>query len=265
MKFSIVTISYNQGAFLERTIQSVLGQDFPDIEYIVVDPGSTDGSREIIERYRNRISRIILEPDNGAADGLNKGFANATGDVFGFLNSDDVLLAGTISRVAAYFEARPETDILMGNMFIIDEEGRTLRRSYTDKFDPHAFAYGAGITCQQATFFRAGLFRQTKGFDVQNSITWDAELFLDLLMGARHPLYVDDFFSGFRVYGGSITGSNKMREKYRAYLRQRFARIVGRPWRTTDWVFWLFYRLRKHWRNPRAMLEWLQRGSVIAK
>jgi glycosyltransferase involved in cell wall biosynthesis len=86
-KVSIVTISYNQCAFLERAIQSVLAQNYPEVEYIVVDPGSTDGSRDIIERYRSRISKLILEPDKGPVDGLNKGFSVATGEIYGYLNA----------------------------------------------------------------------------------------------------------------------------------------------------------------------------------
>lgn len=262
MKVSIVTISYNQAQFLEQAIVSVLEQDHPDIEYIVVDPGSTDGSRDIIERYRDRISRIIFEPDNGAADGLNKGFTQATGEIFFFLNSDDLLLPGAVSRAAAYFAARPQTDILMGHTVIIDAQGRTVRRAYTDKFDARLFAYSGGIICQQGVFFRAGLFADAEGFNPENSVAWDAELFHDLMLKARHPLYVEDFLGAFRVYGESITGSNRMKEKYRAYERARFARIMGRSWRTTDWLFWLLYRLQKHLRNPRALLERLRRGSI---
>jgi glycosyltransferase involved in cell wall biosynthesis len=264
MKVSIVTISYNQAPFLEQAIASVLDQDHPDIEYIVVDPGSTDGSRDIIERYRHRISRIIFEPDKGAADGLNKGFAQATGALFFFLNSDDTLLPGAVSRVAAHFAARPQTDILMGHTFIIDAQGRTVRRAYTDKFDARLFAYSGGIICQQGVFFRAGLFAAAGGFNPDNSIAWDAELFHDLMLKARYPLYVEDFLGAFRVYGDSITGSNRMQQKYRAYERARFARIMGRSWRTTDWLFWLFYRVLKHMRNPRALLERLRRGSISA-
>ena len=103
-RVSIVTISFNQAEFLERTIESVLAQDYPEIEYIVVDPGSTDGSREIIDRYRSRISKVILRPDRGAADGLNHGFAEATGEIFGFLNSDDLLLPGAASKAAGFFD-----------------------------------------------------------------------------------------------------------------------------------------------------------------
>ena len=88
MKFSIVTISFNQASYLEQAIRSVLGQDYADIEYIVVDAGSTDGSREIIEHYSGQIDKIIFEEDNGSADGLNKGFARATGDVYSFIEAN---------------------------------------------------------------------------------------------------------------------------------------------------------------------------------
>ena len=92
LKISVVTISYNQAEFLERCIESVLNQNYPNLEYIIVDPGSTDGSRDIIKRYEKVFSHILLDPDNGPADGLNKGFAKATGDILYFINSDDVVL-----------------------------------------------------------------------------------------------------------------------------------------------------------------------------
>lgn len=264
MKFSIVTVSFNQATFLEQAIRSVLDQDYADIEYIVVDPGSTDGSRQIIERYRERISKIILEPDRGAADGLNKGFAAASGEIYGFLNSDDILLPGAITRVAAQFRAQPDTDILMGHEWIIDAQGRRLRNGYTDKFDARALAYSSVIICQQSTFFRAELFKKTKGFDIDNFIAWDAALFLDLLQAAKKPLYVDDFFGGFRVHGDSISGGRRaeLRQQYRAYEMARFERIMGRCWKRSDYLFWLFYATRKYFLKPRALIERLRRGSM---
>ena len=90
MKLSIVTISFNQAKFLERAIRSVLDQSYPELEYIMVDVGSTDGSLDIIERYRSKIARIITEPDKGSADDLKKRFNLACGEIFGFLNSDDL-------------------------------------------------------------------------------------------------------------------------------------------------------------------------------
>src|SRR6056297_1925233 len=102
MKFSIVTISYNQVEFLSQCIDSVFSQDVEDLEYIIVDPGSTDGSRELIEAYSDRIVKVF-EKDKGPADGLNKGFDVATGDVYGFINSDDYLLPGALRSVSDYF------------------------------------------------------------------------------------------------------------------------------------------------------------------
>jgi glycosyltransferase involved in cell wall biosynthesis len=102
MRISIVTLSYNQRAFLQDAIDSILQQGYPDLEFIVVDPGSTDGSRELFRSYGEQISHVIFEPDRGAADGLNKGFGLASGEVFGFLNADDFLLPGALHRVAIW-------------------------------------------------------------------------------------------------------------------------------------------------------------------
>src|ERR1700685_847119 len=108
MKFSVVTISFNQRQYLEEALRSVLTQDYPAIEYIVVDPVSTDGSRELIESFASQLARVIFEPDRGAADGLNNGFQHASGDIFGFLNSDDVLLPGVMSNVAHALGKTPD-------------------------------------------------------------------------------------------------------------------------------------------------------------
>ena len=94
----------------------MLTQDYPAIEYIVVDPGSTDGSRELIESFASHLARVIFEPDRGAADGLNNGFQHASGDIFGFLNSDDVLLPGAMSNVAHAFAQNPDYDIVMATV-----------------------------------------------------------------------------------------------------------------------------------------------------
>jgi len=117
-------MSFNQRDYLQLAIESVLSQGYPDLEYILVDPGSTDGSRELIRAYAHRISHTIFEPDLGPADGLNKGFGKATGDVFGFLNADDVLMPGSLQAVSDFFGKNPECDFALGNGHIIDAEGR---------------------------------------------------------------------------------------------------------------------------------------------
>ena len=123
-RVSIVTISFNQASFLEECVLSVLSQKANDVEYIVVDPGSTDASRDILQRYADRIDTRILEPDHGPADGLNKGFAAGSGDIFGYINADDRYVAGAIEFVRTFFLENPAVDVLCGAIRIIDRHGR---------------------------------------------------------------------------------------------------------------------------------------------
>jgi len=262
MKFSIVTVSFNQAKFLEQAILSVLNQDYQDIEYIVVDPGSTDGSRDIIERYRDRIDRIIYTPDSGAAEGLNNGMSGATGEILGFLNSDDILLPGGIGRIARAFQANPGTDLVTGHAYIIDTENRRLRKSYTDKFHLRAFAYEACLICQQSTFFRADLFRKVGGFNEQNRIAWDAELFLNLLTRSDQYIVLDDFLSAFRLHSEAITGGARLRSLAVDFERAKFHRIIGRPWRSGDRIVRWMYILRKYALEPRSLLQRIRYGSI---
>ncbi|RME46146.1 MAG: glycosyltransferase, partial [Chloroflexi bacterium] len=123
---SIVTPSYNQGHFLEATIRSVLNQEYPSIEYIIIDGGSTDASVEIIRRYERRLSYWRSEPDRGQADAINTGLARATGDILGWLNSDDTLLPGALQRVAANFQKRPRAGVIYGDALNTDARGQVV-------------------------------------------------------------------------------------------------------------------------------------------
>lgn len=260
-RVSIVTISFNQAEFLERTILSVLTQDHPDIEYIMVDPGSTDGSRDIIERYRSRISQIILQPDKGAADGLNHGFAQATGEILGFLNSDDVLLPGAISSAVTFLERNKEIDIVSGHSNLIAPDDRILRRLFSDRMSISRSIYGGVILMQPSTFFRKSIFDRTNGFNVENRMSWDSELFLDMaLAGAKFAL-VEEFWSGFRVHGHSITNSRTIGKMHKAQAAV-FSRITGRERRKTDEFVTFVYRMLRHILNPRDTWERICRGPV---
>ena len=125
---SILTPSYNQGRFLEQTIQSVLSQDFPDMEYIIVDGGSTDDSVEIIKRYANRLAWWVSETDQGQTDAINKGFAHASGEIFAWLNSDDTYQPGAITQAVESLLAHPEASLVYGDANLIDEHGRLMGR-----------------------------------------------------------------------------------------------------------------------------------------
>ena len=122
---TIITPSFNQAAYLEQTILSVLEQDYLHIEYIVVDGASTDNSVDIIRKYESKLTYWVSEKDNGQADAINKGFARATGEVIAWLNSDDYYLAGAVSAAVKIFEEHPEVVLVYGNMLAVDEYGKT--------------------------------------------------------------------------------------------------------------------------------------------
>jgi glycosyltransferase involved in cell wall biosynthesis len=242
VKISIVTLSFNQRPYLGEAINSVLSQGYDELEYIIVDPGSTDGSRELIESYRSRIAHTIFEPDRGAADGLNKGFARATGDVFGFLNADDILFPGALHHVAGFFDAHPEYEMAMGNGYVIDGNGRKLRHVVARNFSVRRYLYGGTSWMQQSTFFRRGTFLRSSKFNLQNRTCWDGELFVTMAsLGARIG-YVKADLSGFRLHVTSISGSGNNAEAYKRDCRRIFMQTTGRHWRMIDELLRFLYR-----------------------
>lgn len=265
MRVSIVTISYNQAQFLERALKSVIEQDHDDIEYIIVDPGSTDGSRDIIERYRSRIAKLIFEPDKGPADGLNKGFAHATGEIYGYLNSDDMLLPGVLSRVNHFFQTNPNVDVVSGHCIVTDEHDRKVRNSYSDRFSLLNYAYGAAILMQPSTFFRAEIFERTNGFNISNKSNWDGELFVDMLLQGGRFAVVGEFWSAYRLHWESITSSKKLDDQIREHGKVMFRKIMGRDMLSYDLFFKIFCRLLKWAQNPRGLYERLSKGPIYGR
>jgi glycosyltransferase involved in cell wall biosynthesis len=249
-RVSIVTISFNQAAFLERAIRSVVEQDYPDVEYIVVDPGSTDGSRDIIEKYRSRISKVILEPDSGPSNGLNKGFAGATGKIYGYINADDAYLPGAITKAVAAFESRPNADVIYGHSYIVDREGRLVRRSRSVPFNLRLYAYGAVVVNQQSTFFRGDAFAKVGGFNENNRTSWDVELLVNLARNGCRFAMVEDYWSLYAIYPGSITASIKYNQQSHADHARIFQTITGREYARTNKILFYLARIEKWLRNP---------------
>jgi len=265
MKISIVTISYNQSAFLRQAIESILDQKYPDLEYTVVDPGSTDGSKEIIESYGTKISKVLYGPDAGPADGLNKGFAAATGEIFGFLNSDDVLLPGALRAAADYFSRNPKVDVVSGHTYITDVDGNRSRKSHSDRFDLDAVAYGSAVLMQQSTFFRAEIYRKAGGFNINNKVAWDGELYIDMALKGASFALVDCFWSEFRLHGASITSSMRLDMLFRQYKAQIFQKVMGRQFSARDYLPFILYRLRKHARNLKGLYERIAHGPIYGR
>ncbi len=230
MRISIVTISFNQGAFLRECIGSVAMQKKPGDEYIVVDPGSSDESRAIIRESGGRdIDHSVLQPDRGPADGLNKGFALASGDVLGYVNADDRLVPGALQFVRSFFIRHSWVDVLCGAIRIIDERGTvSMRKRTADCFDLRRYAAGICTVGQQATFFRRRAFQAAGGFNAGNRICWDGELLVDLALAGARFATVRRTLGDFRIYGTSITGSGKFTAKLRAEHARIGEKIAAR-------------------------------------
>ena len=156
-KISVVTPSFNQASFLEETIQSVLSQGYPDLEYIVMDGGSTDGSAEIIRKYADRLADWKSAKDGGQADAIRTGFARATGEILCWLNSDDTIAPGTLRRVGEFFAAHPDVDLVYGDLNLVDAEGKRL---YTARplLRLGILVYENPFIPQQGMFWRRSLY-----------------------------------------------------------------------------------------------------------
>ncbi|OQW92616.1 MAG: hypothetical protein BWK78_01140 [Thiotrichaceae bacterium IS1] len=254
MKISIVTISFNQARFLEACIQSVLNQNYGDIEYIIVDPGSSDGSREIIKRHSDSFSHILFEKDEGPADGLNKGFSYATGDIFCYINSDDIFLPGAFQTVANYFSRlSKKVDVIYGNGLYINATNEVVEKMFSSYFSLRRLALGACSVIQQATFFKQESFHKTNGFSVDNRTCWDRELLVDLAIAGARFKHVPESLGCFRIYNESSSGSGISNPKYYQYLidsRRISDRILGRPPAMYDPLMKGIYHLDKYLRHP---------------
>lgn len=255
MKVSIVTISFNQARYLPRAIASVLSQDYADIEYIVVDPGSTDGSRGIIERYRQRLARVVLDTDDGPADGLNHGFSLATGDVVAYVNADDALLPGAVREAVGYLSSHPAVDVVYGDGWMIDANGNILSTVESSPFSLRRYAYGSVMVMQQATFIRKSAFDRTGGFNVANRTCWDGELLADLAVTGGRFRHVRRMWGIFAFYPETITGSQRLSGQALVDHRRIFRKAHGRDWRESDRVVRQLARLEKWMRSPRATIR----------
>jgi glycosyltransferase involved in cell wall biosynthesis len=203
-KVSIVTPSYNQGRYLETTIRSVLEQDYPNIEYLVMDGGSTDESVEILRAYQDRLVGWVSEKDKGQTDAINKGFARATGDILAWINSDDTYEPGAVREAVEYLQSHPEAGMVYGDAHYIDENGRVIGRFPAAQTDYQRLRRGYVHIPQQSSFFRAELWRKVAPLDPTFFFAMDYDLWVRL--AALAPLhYVPRMWANFRLHSDAKT------------------------------------------------------------
>ena len=217
MKFSVVTPNFNGARFLEETIVSVISQreQGVNLEYIVVDGESRDGSLEILEKYREDIDVLIVEKDTGPANAINKGFARASGDIVSWLNADDVYYPKTLLRVQNLFEKDPEPFFCFGKCPIIDERGYEIRGAITrfkELFFPLSCRFvfrSINYISQPSVFFRREIINGAGPYIREDMVAaWDYEFFLRFWRQGKGKLIKGEPIAAFRWYESSISGQN---------------------------------------------------------
>jgi glycosyltransferase involved in cell wall biosynthesis len=210
---TVVTPSFNQADYLERTIQSVLQQEYPSLEYIIVDGGSSDGSVAIIRNYADRLCWWCSEPDGGQADAIAKGFARSTGEILCWLNSDDILLPGALKAVGEYFRNHSLVEVVNGGAYCIDAHDRPIRRLFESAYTHGVRAsarrfqfYGQDGVYQQATFWRRAAYAAVGG--VRKDFTFAMDLDLFTRLAARQRFHVIPcYLACFRYHDAGKSGT----------------------------------------------------------
>ena len=202
---SIITPSFNQAGFLRWTIESVLAQDYPNLEYIIIDGGSTDGSQTVIREYEGRLAHWESIPDQGQTDAINKGFAKTSGKYLAWLNSDDVYQQGAVSEAVKYLEDHPEVGMVYGDCSFIDAQDRAIGHFPAAQTDYDRLRRGFVHIPQQSSFFRADLWKKAGPLDPSFYFAMDYDLWVRLSKEAPLVYLPGHLWASFRLHGEAKT------------------------------------------------------------
>ena len=234
-KISVVVSSFNQARFIEATLQSVLDQNYSNLDLIVIDGGSTDESVEIIKKVEKNISYWISEPDGGQTKGLIKGFNRSVGDIQCWLNSDDLFEKGTLADVGRYFSDHPDIDAVFGNTLWINEMGRPLREHREIPFNRFIWMYTYNYILGMSMFWRKSIYDKVGGLNPEFDLAMDADLWIRFA-DVGSIAHVRKVWSRMRFYAAQK--NRRLRDK----SNQEELRIRARYWGTTKSPFYTLKR-----------------------
>jgi hypothetical protein len=222
-KVSLVTPSFRQAAFIERTILSVLEQHYPNLEYYVQDGGSEDGTREIIQRHAHRLAGWESRPDDGQAQAINLGFAHTSGEIMAWLNSDDILLPGALNCVANFFNSNPGVDVIYGHRLLIDENDKLIGRWILPAHNDRVLSW-VDFVPQETLFWRRSLWEKAGGrIDESFDFAMDWDLLLRFRDAGARFARIPRFLGGFRIHPHqkTLVAIHEIGSKEMARLRER--------------------------------------------
>lgn len=214
LSVSVITPSFNQGSFIETTIQSVLGQNIPGLEYIVVDGGSTDETVSILKKYQERL-RWVSEKDEGQADAVNKGINVTSGDIIGWLNADDIYYPGVIEKIRHYFAAHPSVDVVYGDAWEIDSGGGIIGKYLTEPWDLQRLFNHCFIS-QPAVFFRRRVPARYGLLDRKLHFCMDYEYWLRLGLKGANIAYLPQVLAAMRIHSDAKSSRGFLQAHYEA-------------------------------------------------
>ena len=214
-RITIVTPSFNQAEFLWETIESIIAQNYPNLEYVIVDGGSTDKSVEVIRKYEDRIDWWVSEQDRGQTEAINKGFCRATGELLCWVNADDLLLPGCLQEIASCYLNQMKPDILHGNCVYINSTGTITRMIRVPRQTQFFANRGVWSTPQPAVFYRTDLLKRVGYLDPQYRLSMDVDLWMKMTKAGAKVGYIPQYLGAFRWHETSKTTGAIRLKKHR--------------------------------------------------
>jgi glycosyltransferase involved in cell wall biosynthesis len=252
-RISVITPSFNQGHFLRETIESVLDQKYSNLDYIIMDGGSTDNSVQIIKHFEKYLSHWVSEPDRGQTDAINKGFRLASGDVLTWLNADDLYFEDTLATVGAAFQKYRE-DVIYGDYVLITQNGKTFLKRYEIPFDFNIMLYGVNFIGQPSAFFKRSLLDRFGFLNESYQYAMDHEFWLRIASGGGTFRHIKHLLGKYRYHSDSKTVAAKKKFVAEMELNRRTYGNVNSILLRTILGYWTRFK--------RQMIKLIYRGRI---